>query len=239
MAIGTGPSAVTGTDPQLSRTALEVAPLLLGAVLTVRRDGVTVAVRITEVEAYEGEQDPGSHGYRGRTARNASLFGPPGTLYCYFTYGMHHCANIVCGTEGRASAVLLRGGEIIAGEDEARARRRNPARARDLANGPAKLAQALGLDLSCDGWAISTGVEDQPEPGAGPTGPESAITLSPLPSAVPPRVRTGPRVGVAGPGGTTDYPWRFWLEGEESVSAYRAAQPRKRRKPAGGVPRTD
>lgn len=228
---------MTGTDPQLSRTALQVAPLLLGTVLTVHRDGTTVAVRITEVEAYEGEADPGSHGFRGRTARNSSLFGPPGTLYCYFTYGMHHCANIVCGSAGRASAVLLRGGEIIAGEQDARARRRNPARARDLANGPAKLAQALGLDLSSDGLRVHTH-----HTGAGPddgASPRLWATLSPLPALAPPGVKTGPRVGVAGPGGTADYPWRFWLEGEESVSAYRAAAPRRRARAAGRGPRTD
>ncbi|MBM6622969.1 DNA-3-methyladenine glycosylase [Micrococcaceae bacterium RIT802] len=236
--MGTGPSAVTGTDPQLSRTALEVAPLLLGAVLTVERGGLRVAVRLTEVEAYEGEQDPGSHGFRGRTARNSSLFGPPGTLYCYFTYGMHYCANIVCGTEGRASAVLLRGGEIIAGEETAKARRRNPARARDLANGPAKLAQALGLDLGCDGWHVATGQEISSGTNGG-IGADGGAALSPLPAVEPPDVRTGPRVGVAGPGGSADYPWRFWLEGEESVSVYRPAQPRKRRKPAGRTPGTD
>lgn len=229
---------MTATDPQLSRTALDVAPLLLGTVLTVKRFGVRVAVRITEVEAYEGDQDPGSHGFRGRTARNASLFGPPGTLYCYFTYGMHHCANIVCGTEGRASAVLLRGGEIIAGEDTARARRRNPARVRDLANGPAKLAQALGLSLDCDGWKIATGHPAVAGDAQNAGTPEGA-TLSPLPAVAPAGVRTGPRVGVAGPGGSADYPWRFWLDGEDSVSVYRPAQPRKRRKSAGGAPGTD
>ncbi|HXD27389.1 MAG TPA: DNA-3-methyladenine glycosylase [Arthrobacter sp.] len=228
---------MTGTDPQLSRTALEVAPLLLGAVLTVHRGGATVAVRITEAEAYEGEADPGSHGFRGRTARNSSLFGPPGTLYCYFTYGMHHCANIVCGSEGRASAVLLRGGEIIAGEPEARARRRNPVRARDLANGPAKLAQALGLDLTCDGLHLDTQYTGTGADNAAPG--RLWATLSPLPALAPPGVKTGPRVGVAGPGGSTDYPWRFWLEGEESVSAYRAATPRRRPRPAGRGAHTD
>ncbi|WP_372699925.1 DNA-3-methyladenine glycosylase [Arthrobacter sp. JSM 101049] len=233
---------MTGTDPQLARTALEVAPLLLGTVLTVHRDGSAVAVRITEVEAYEGESDPGSHGFRGRTARNASLFGPPGTLYCYFTYGMHHCANIVCGTEGRASAVLLRGGEIVAGEQRARERRRNPARARDLANGPAKLAQALGLDLSSDGMHLDTQYPGTRPAGTGHDGgasPGPRATLSPLPALAPSGVKTGPRVGVAGPGGSTDYPWRFWLDGEESVSAYRAATPRRRRKPAGRAAGTD
>ncbi|MDN5822774.1 DNA-3-methyladenine glycosylase [Arthrobacter sp. AOP36-A1-22] len=224
---------MSGTDPQLTRTAIEVAPLLLGCVLTVEREGHQVGVRITEVEAYEGAEDPGSHAYRGRTARNDSLFGPPGTLYCYFTYGMHHCANVVCGTEGRASAVLLRGGEIIGGADTARARRRNPRRERDLANGPAKLAQAVGLDLSCNGLELITGVDvtDAPQRAAKETA--LAATLSRLPATAPPGVRSGPRVGVAGPGGSNAYHWRFWLEEEPTVSAYRAAKPRHGRKPAG------
>ncbi len=224
---------MNSTDPQLTRTAIDVAPLLLGSVLTVQRDGHQVGVRITEVEAYEGSDDPGSHAYRRRTARNDSLFGPPGTLYCYFTYGMHHCANIVCGTEGRASAVLLRGGEIIVGADTARTRRRNPRRERDLANGPAKLAQAVGLDLSCNGLELATGFERTVPREAGTAPAQVVATLSLLPETAPSGVRTGPRVGVAGPGGSSDYPWRFWLDQEPTVSAYRAAKPRNRRKPAG------
>ena len=112
----------------LSRDARQVAPQLLGAVMTHEgRDG-PVSVRITEVEAYLGPHDslhpdPGSHTFRGATARNAVMFGPAGHLYVYFTYGMHHCANIVCGPEGVASAVLLRAGEIVAGEPLALKRR--------------------------------------------------------------------------------------------------------------------
>ncbi|MFC6344655.1 DNA-3-methyladenine glycosylase, partial [Nocardioides hankookensis] len=105
--------------PDLSGPVLEEAPRLLGAVL---RRG-EVAVRITEVEAYDGPDDPGSHAFRGMTRRNAVMFGPAGRLYCYFTYGMHVCCNVVCGPEGRPSAVLLRAGEVVEGIELARERR--------------------------------------------------------------------------------------------------------------------
>ena len=120
-----------GTDSltdALSGPVLEAAPRLLGAVL--RHEGV--AVRITEVEAYDGAHDPGSHAYRGPTRRNQVMFGPPGHLYTYFTYGMHHCANVVCGPEGRASAVLLRAGEIVDGLELARSRRGSSSRCRGV-----------------------------------------------------------------------------------------------------------
>ena len=125
----------------LAGPVLDVAPRLLGSVL---RHG-EVACRITEVEAYDGARDPGSHAYRGQTARNAVMFGPPGHLYVYFTYGMHYCCNVVCGPPGSASAVLLRAGEVVDGLDLARSRR-TPARSdRDLARGPANLCQTLGI----------------------------------------------------------------------------------------------
>ena len=140
----------------LSRDARQVAPQLLGAVLTHEgRDG-PVSVRITEVEAYLGPHDslhpdPGSHTFRGATARNAVMFGPAGHLYVYFTYGMHHCANIVCGPEGVASAVLLRAGEIVAGESLALKRRPTSKASKDLASGPARLATALGITTADSG----------------------------------------------------------------------------------------
>ena len=133
-----------------------MAPLILGAVLTHDgRDG-SVSVRITEVEAYLGPHDsrhpdPGSHTFRGQTARNAPMFGPAGHLYVYFTYGMHHCANIVCGPEGVASALLLRAGEVVAGHELARARRPTSKSDVDLASGPARLATALGLTTADSG----------------------------------------------------------------------------------------
>ena len=124
----------------LSGPVLRVAPRLLGAVL--RNDDV--AVRITEVEAYAGPDDPGSHAYRGVTARNSVMFGPPGHLYVYFTYGMHYCCNVVVGPVGTPSAVLVRAGEVVDGLEVARQRRPGAAD-RDLARGPARLCRALAI----------------------------------------------------------------------------------------------
>ena len=205
------------THQFLARPALEVAPDLLGAVI--EHDGV--AVRLTEVEAYAGEQDPGSHAFRGRTRRNEVMFGPAGYLYVYFTYGMHTCANVECGTDGTAQAVLLRAGEVISGR-KAAVRRRTSARTgrvpseRDLARGPARLAQTLGLTLDDYG-------ADLLRPGT--------VRLLPGEERTDPRlIRTGPRVGVRGPGGDgTAYPWRFWIEGDPTVSVYRPAAPLRRR----------
>lgn len=199
-----------------ARPVLEVAPDLLGALV---RSG-PVVVRLTEVEAYAGTSDPGSHAYRGMTPRTRVMFGPAAHLYVYFSYGMHWCCNIVCGTEGEASAVLLRAGEVVEGERSARsrrdARRSSPATHRDLARGPANLAASLGLTRDQDGLDLLA--------------PGSPVTVRR--AAVPDRdaVRQGPRVGVSGAGGDGDrYPWRFWLPGEPTVSAYRPAVPRGRR----------
>ena len=193
----------------LSAPSTEVAPRLLGALL----HGRGVTVRLTEVEAYLGEIDPGSHAFRGETRRNAVMFGPAGHLYAYFTYGMHVCANVVVGEEGVATAVLLRAGEVVGGIDVARQRRLTSKRDADLASGPARLCVALGIELADNGANL----------GHGP------IRLDAGHTAVPPsRIRTGPRVGVAGPGGSDDYPWRFWIDGDPTVSTYRASAPRRR-----------
>lgn len=186
----------------LSGPVLEVAPRLLGATL---RHG-PVAVRITEVEAYAGEDDPGSHAYRGRTARNAAMFGPAGHLYCYFVYGMHFCANVVCGPSGIARAVLLRAGEVIDGRDVALERRGGGAD-RDLARGPARLCRALDIDRRLDGAALSSGPV-RLEPAA-----------APLPGDA---VRSGPRVGLRP---AADRAWRYWIDGDPTVSRYRPAKP--------------
>ncbi|MFP5220460.1 MAG: DNA-3-methyladenine glycosylase [Actinomycetes bacterium] len=191
----------------LSRPVLEVAPLLLGAEL--RAGGVTV--RLTEVEAYAGEADPGSHAYRGRTSRTAVMFGPAGHAYVYFTYGMHWCMNVVAGEDGVASAVLLRAGEVVDGLDAARERRPGVLD-RDLCRGPARLTRTLGV----------TGAED----GVDLLADGSPVRLLAGTPADPAAVRSGPRVGVAGAGAPT--PWRFWVAGEPSVSPYRAAVPRRR-----------
>lgn len=208
----------------LRDTATVVAPRLLGAVLRVSLGGQPVALRLTEVEAYEGAQDPGSHGFRGKTARNAALFGPPGTLYVYFTYGMHFCASIVCGTDGSSSACLMRGGEVIEGRDLAVARRGAVLRTeRDLASGPARLTQCLGLRVEHSGARLD------PLGTAGTGAPGPHFELGSI-SSTPPQHHTGPRVGVAGEGGTAAYPWRFWLPGEPSVSTYRPAAARRARR---------
>lgn len=187
--------------------------MILGAVLRHACPDGTVAIRICEVEAYEGERDPGSHAYRGRTARNATMFGDAGHLYCYRHLGLHCCANLVCGPAGRASALLLRAGEVVDGQDVARARRhaRGTVRAdRDLARGPARLTVALGIDVGYDGVDV---LNDGP------------VTLSlPGEPVSPARIATGPRVGVSGDGGDGQrYPWRYWIRDDPAVSPYRAA----------------
>jgi DNA-3-methyladenine glycosylase len=185
--------------PDLSGPVLEQAPRLLGAVL---RHG-EVAVRLTEVEAYDGASDPGSHAYRGMTRRNSVMFGPAGHLYCYFTYGMHVCCNVVCGPEGIASAVLLRAGEVVDGIEVARERRPG-APDRDLARGPARLCRALEIGLDHDGADLERG--------------PVTLTLGTPPEAV----STGPRVGLRA---AAERPWRFWVTGEPTVSSYRPAAP--------------
>ncbi len=181
----------------LLRPPDEVAPTLLGAVL---RHG-SVAVRLTEVEAYDGAADPASHAARGRTARNAVMFGPPGHLYVYFTYGMHWAANVVCRSEGTASGVLLRAGQVVDGLDTAQARRGRSS-LQDLARGPGRLCQALGLDAAYRGVYLF---------GDGP------VTLTPAVEPPGP-VEQGPRVGVSV---EADRPWRFWIAGDPFVSTYR------------------
>jgi DNA-3-methyladenine glycosylase len=156
---GEVPGRVPGRD-WYARPVLDVARDLLGATLTTRTSDGVVSLRLTEVEAYAGAGDPGSHAYRGRSRRNATMFGEPGRLYVYRHLGLHHCVNVVCGPEDTASAVLVRAGEVVEGADLARSRRlaSGVVRAdRDLARGPARLAVALGLDLSHDGGARSAG----------------------------------------------------------------------------------
>ena len=184
----------------VSGPVLEAAPRLLGARLT---PGV-VTVRLTEVAAYAGPADPGSHAAKGPTRRNATMFGPAGHLYVYFTYGMHFCCNVSCGPEGEASAVLLRAGEVVDGLEVARARRPRSSD-RDLARGPARLCSALGIAREQDGLDVRALVEVGPAPT---------------------EVATGPRVGLRL---AADRPWRFWLPGEPTVSRYVPAKPRPRR----------
>lgn len=196
-------------SPDLSALAgdvLGVAPRLLGARLS--HGGVTV--RLTEVEAYAGADDPGSHAYRGPTPRTEVMFGPPGRLYAYLIYGMHVCANVVTGPEGTASAVLLRAGEVVEGLPVARDRRPG-VRDRDLARGPARLCRALGIGLDLSGADLS-GLDLSGAP---------LLELAPRPV---PRSATsrGPRVGLRR---AADRPWRWWLTDDPTVSAYRPAAP--------------
>lgn len=197
-----------------NRPVLEVAPQLLGRVLVRNTPEGPIELVLTEVEAYAGEADPGSHAFRGRTARNAAMFGPPGHAYVYFTYGMWHCMNLVCGPEGHASGVLLRAGRIRLGEERARARRPTARASHELAKGPARLATALAIDRALDGADVC-GPADAP-----------LHMLSGRP-VDPGRVRSGPRTGVGGAGAT--HPWRFWVADDPTVSPYRAHQPRRRR----------
>lgn len=198
-----------------ARPVLEVAPELLGC--AVHHAGVTV--RLTEVEAYAGQIDPGSHAYRGPTPRTQVMFGPAGFLYVYFTYGHHWCANLVAGDEGSASAVLLRGGEVVDGHDLARERRPGVT-ARDWARGPGRMGQVLALGRD----------ETDRDFCRPPIGePVELVVTGPENDIDPGRVRAGPRVGVSGPGGDgAVFPWRFWLDGEPTVSAYRPGVARKR-----------
>jgi DNA-3-methyladenine glycosylase len=214
----------------LERSALEVAPALLGAMLR----GRGVVVQLTEVEAYMGDVDPGSHAFRGETARNRVMFGPPGHLYAYFTYGMHTCANVVCGPSGTASAVLLRAGRVIEGADVARARRTTSRSDADLARGPARLTVALGLALGDNGTnlldpssPITLSLLDrrtEPAANAGHDRPPRRNALDhPEPGVAAGRVRCGPRTGVSGEGGSAEhFPWRFWIDADPTVSPYRA-----------------
>ena len=201
-----------------ARLSVPVAPDVLGCVLEHQTEAGLVAVELTEVEAYAGASDPASHSYRGKTARNAVMFGPPGHAYVYFTYGMHFCVNVVCAGNGSASAVLFRAGRIVAGEQLARARRTREGKMiafRDLARGPARLCQALDIDRSLDGTDLC--VPDSP---LRMRWPDTSTTDR---SA---KIATGPRVGVSQ---AAERPWRFWIEGDPTVSLYRPATPRRRK----------
>jgi DNA-3-methyladenine glycosylase len=226
-----------------ARPSVPVAPELLGLVLEHQTEAGLVAVELTEVEAYAGQSDPASHAYRGKTARNAVMFGPPGHAYVYFTYGMHFCVNLVCAGNGSASAVLLRAGRIIEGKELAGARRTGGPRGvrgargdgespradgpsprektvvpfRDLARGPARLCQALDIDRRLDGADVCV--------------PESPLRMrwpdaSTAARSADKKIRSGPRVGVSQ---AAEVPWRFWIEGEPTVSVYRPAGPRRRK----------
>jgi DNA-3-methyladenine glycosylase len=205
---------VSAADSVLTRAELAVDPLdaatlLLGCVL----EAGEVQVRLTEVEAYRGGDDPASHCYRGKTPRNEVMFGPAGHLYVYFVYGMHFCANVVSLTDGVPGAVLLRAGEVIEGVALARSRRPAARRDAELAKGPARLTGVLGLERGHNGVDLTD-----------PASPVRLLAGDPVPPGL---VRTGPRVGVAA---AMDVPWRFWVDGSPSVSAYRRGGKAARRR---------
>ena len=195
-----------------------MAPTLLGCWLVTDRPEGRVALRLTEVEAYAGDgTDPAAHSHRGPTPRAAVMFGPPGRLYVYFSYGVHWCANVVVGAEGQGSAVLLRAGDVVVGEDLAAARRPAARVARDLARGPARLTQALAI-----------GPDDKDADLLDPSSPVRLHRGDP-----PADVSAGPRIGISV---ATELPWRFWESGAASVSAFRpGGRPRSRRAGRGGA----
>lgn len=228
------------TRADLLALPLEVAPRLLGARLRTVVDGAEVLLRITEVEAYHGAgtgdlPDPGSHARMGRTARNATMWGEPGHLYVYLSHGIHSCVNVVAGPVGEAGGILLRAGEVEAGVEVATVRRGlrselsrsedatasmeagvavstefSARELRDLARGPGRLGQASGLrHPRHDGIDAITGAEQ--------AGARAELWLAEPLAAV----ATGPRVGVAGHAGTNAFPWRFWIPGDPTVSAFR------------------
>ncbi|MGO2746943.1 DNA-3-methyladenine glycosylase [Microbacterium sp.] len=204
---------IRATRSDLEHLPLEIAPRLLGAQLRTVVDGTEVRLRITETEAYHGQgtgdvPDPGSHARMGRTARNATMWGEPGHLYVYLSHGIHSCVNVVCGPEGTAGGVLLRAGAVIEGADAAASR--SGRSGRDLARGPGRLGQVMGLR-----HALHDGID--------------FVSREPLNGAsaelwwddVPVDVASGPRVGVAGVAGTDAFPWRFWITGDRTVSPFR------------------
>ena len=244
------------------RPSTEVAPDLLGCVLWHASPAGLVAARLVEVEAYRGAIDPASHAFRGRTARNAVMFGPPGHAYVYFSYGMHYCVNLVCQPAGCGEAVLIRAGAVVAGAELARRRRFGPpdaagsaggistaaataddtsravassgpaaragsrvrSRDVDLARGPGRLCQALGIDRSLDGADVC-GLE-------GPLGISPSASAGSSVAAAADTIVTGPRVGISR---AADLPWRYWLAGDGHVSVYRSSKPRDARpKPVSG-----
>ena len=189
---------------RLAVDVLPAAQLLLGCRLVADGPAGQVVIRLVELEAYRGADDPAAHSYRGRTARNAVMFGPPGHLYVYFVYGMHFCANISCLPEGQPGAVLLRAAEVVSGLAVARLRRPTARSDAELARGPARLATVLGLGRQYNGLDL--------------VDPSSPVRLLPGDPVSAAQICTGPRVGVAA---AHDLPWRFWVHGSPAVSPYR------------------
>jgi DNA-3-methyladenine glycosylase len=194
---------------ELAIDPVDAAKRLLGCVLESETSEGIVQVRLTEVEAYRGGDDPASHCYRGPTSRNQVMFGPAGHLYVYFVYGMHFCANVVSLTDGVPGAVLLRAGEVVSGIDLATRRRPGARSVTELAKGPARLTGVLGLNRAHNGVDL--------------TEADSAVRLLAGKPVPPDEIRVGPRVGVAV---AIDIPWRFWVD-SPTVSSYRRGGKRR------------
>jgi DNA-3-methyladenine glycosylase len=191
-----------------ARDAVSVARDLIGCLFVHEHSAGRVGVRLVETEAYRGREDPGSHGFRGPTERTKTMFGPPGRLYVYFTYGMHWCANIVCGSEGVSEAVLLRAGEPVFGIEAMRHRRSGMTNDRLLAAGPARLTQAMGIHKADDGASLLRGgsfwcAEDD----ATDDYRRREVTQT-------------TRVGLT-PGRGDEFPWRFVVPGHPYASRRR------------------
>jgi DNA-3-methyladenine glycosylase len=195
------PAAPAASRAWFDRQAESLAPDLLGARLVHASPAGPVGGRIVEVEAYAGPQDLAAHSSGGRTARNAVMFGPPGHLYVYLIYGLHHCMNVVAGPGDKPEAVLIRALEIDEGIELARSRRGEGPPANRLASGPGNVARALGVDRALDGADLLRGPV-RVEPRTGP----------------PPPIRRGPRVGVAYAGAWAARPMRFWIADDPHVS---------------------
>jgi DNA-3-methyladenine glycosylase len=192
--------AVTEIERFFARPVDVVAPELLGSLLV----GGGVTLELTEVEAYAGVSDPASHSYRGPTPRNEVMFGPPGRVYVYFIYGMHWAVNLVCESDGHASACLLRAGRVISGHDQA-VKRRGDVAERQLARGPGNLASAVGAVGTMTGTTLWDG----------------PLRWRPRPAGLDVDVAVGPRVGVSQ---AADIELRFWIAGDPTVSAYRRSK---------------
>jgi DNA-3-methyladenine glycosylase len=197
------------TREELAIDPVDAAKRLLGCILESEAPEGIVQVRLTEVEAYRGGDDPASHCYRGQTSRNQVMFGPAGHLYVYFVYGMHFCANVVSLTDGVPGAVLLRAGEVVSGVDIATGRRPGARSPVELAKGPARLTGVLGLDRQHNGVDL--------------TDPDSPVRLLAHDPVAATEIQVGPRVGVAV---AIDVPWRFWLT-SPTVSTYRRGGKRR------------
>jgi DNA-3-methyladenine glycosylase len=204
------------TPAELEHDPLRVARELLGCELESTSSQGVVRVRLVEMEAYRGGDDPASHSYRGRTKRNTVMFGPAGYLYVYFVYGLHFCMNVVCLADGVPGAVLLRAGEVVDGHDLAWQRRPAARKEAQLASGPARLASVLGVSREHNGVDLTT--------------PDSSVRLYRGERIDEAEIRTGPRVGVAA---AADFPWRSWVSGSPAVSSYRRGARRRTSGPGG------